>query len=245
MQFETHWISQPGGREQNQDRCGSQSLAAGACWVLADGLGGHGGGEVAASIAVEATLAGFEALPPQSGLCSGETLQALLESANHRILERQIADPRLGQMRTTAVLLVTNFQSVCWGHTGDSRLYFLRQGAIAAQTRDHSVPQSLVEAGKLRTEEIRFHSDRNRLLRALGSVDQLRPSIEAGPQANGGDAFLLCSDGFWEYVTEIEMQADYACAQDPQQWLARMEERLLRKAPPDHDNYSAIAIFVY
>jgi PPM family protein phosphatase len=241
MRFETDWMSKPGGRDHNEDRCAMVSLENGNCWALADGLGGHGGGEIASGIAVEAILDEFRGDPQ----CSPEAILVLLESANRQLRERQTQDARLAQMRTTAVVLTSDFCSACWGHIGDSRLYLFRNGCVALQTHDHSVPQSLADMGKIAAEEIRFHPDRNRMLRALGDGAEPRPSIECSAKPlSAGDAFLICSDGFWEYVTEIEMAADYACSRKPREWLERMEKRLWKRAPQDHDNYSAIGIFL-
>ena len=241
VRFDTEILSKAGGREQNEDYCGYLSLDQAACWVLADGLGGHGGGEIASEIAVKTVLDAFQRSPE----CSTESLLAYMEKAAESLRAQQSEDLRLAQMRTTAVVLVSDFASALWAHMGDSRLYYLRQGGIAFQTRDDSVPQALSNAGKIRPDEIRFHPDRNRLLRALGNNSEAKPSVERRSIALiSGDAFLLCSDGFWEYVTETEMEADFARSPVPGEWLARMEQRLLRRALVGHDNYSALGIFV-
>jgi len=113
------------------------------------------------------------------------------------------------------------------------------------QTRDHSVPQALVDAGALQPDMIRNHPDRNQLLRSLGSPGPLHPTLLGHPVAlAAGDAFLLCSDGFWEYVLEAEMEQELAEASNPQTWLSRMEARLLWRAPAWHDNYTAIVVLV-
>ncbi len=241
MKFHTEILSRPGGRERNEDHCGLASLESGACWVLADGLGGHGGGEIASDIAVETVLEAFQTTPDYST----ESLLAYMEKAAEALRVQQSQDLRLAQMRTTAVVLISDYASARWSHIGDSRLYHLRQGSIAFQTHDHSVPQALCDAGKIAPEEIRFHPDRNRMLRALGNNSEAKPTVEQTPVAvTAGDAFLLCSDGFWEYVTETEMEADFASCITPAQWLARMEQRLLKRVSDGHDNYSAIGIFV-
>ncbi len=240
IRFQTETRSSSGGRAVNQDRCGVAVDAPFGCWVLADGLGGHGGGEVAAEVAVDTILTAFR---DKLG-CSRDVVEYCLETANRAILDRQARDGRLGEMRTTVVLLLSDGTSAWWGHVGDSRLYALRAGRVWSQTKDHSVPQALSDAGEIAPEAVRFHEDRNRLLRSLGAGGQCRPTIraEAAP-VSAGDAFLLASDGFWEYVTETEMEADLAKAEDPGDWIARMEARLRRRASGSHDNYSTIAVF--
>lgn len=132
-----------------------------------------------------------------------------------------------------------------WGHVGDSRLYHFRNGVVAFQTKDHSVPQTLVNAGDITKEQIRTHPDRNRILRAVGNPDGVKPTIlDASRKIQRGDAFLLCTDGFWEYVTETEMAVDLAKSATPKDWLGWMELRLIGKVETGYDNYSALALFV-
>ncbi len=246
VRFDTATLSSPGGREHNEDSTGFRIVQTGThttgkgCWVLADGLGGHRGGAVASSLAVNAALSAFEAAPA----VTQESLAGLVGAAHQAVLDRQQSEPDLSHMRTTLVALIASGQEARWAHAGDSRLYWLSAGVIQAQTADHSVPQRLADAGEIRPEEIRQHEDRSRLLRSLGAKPEpgatLRP--EPAPVASG-DAFLLCSDGFWEWVTEPEMEEDFAAAGSPEQWLGKMEQRLRARATPGHDNYSAIAVF--
>src|SRR5262249_21803300 len=127
---------------------------------------------------------------------------------------------------------------------GDSRLYYFQGGRIDFQTKDHSVPQAMADAGDISGADIRHHADRNRLLRALGMEQELRPSVGADKRRlYREDAFLLCVDGFWDDIEDAEMEADLAKASDPGAWLATMESRILRRAEEGHDNYTAISIF--
>jgi serine/threonine protein phosphatase PrpC len=104
----------------------------------------------------------------------------------------------------------------------------------------------MVKAGEMRAAEIRHHEDRNRLLRTLGNDEEPRPTLVPAPvPLTPGDAFLLCTDGFWEYVTETEMEITLAKAADPDTWLRTMTRRLVERADPDHDNYTAMAVFVH
>ena len=97
--------------------------------------------------------------------------------------------------------------------------------------------------GRFGPEEIRFHEDRGRLLRSLGVGPETRASFGAMPDPpQPGDVFLLASDGFWEWVSEDEMEQDLAAASGPQAWLERMESRIRERNTGDHDNYSAIAV---
>jgi serine/threonine protein phosphatase PrpC len=148
------------------------------------------------------------------------------------------------QMYTTAVVLMATDGFACWGHAGDSRLYYFHRGRIVRRTLDHSVPQTLVSAGQLQYREIRLHADRNRLLRTLGSRQELKPAVDQQDGVEPGDAFLMASDGFWEYVLETEMEVELARAASADAWIAGMGRRLASRAPFDRDNSSAIVILV-
>jgi serine/threonine protein phosphatase PrpC len=172
-------------------------------------------------------------------------LEQALQAAHQALLRHQAERPELADMRTTVVLLWRRADRALWAHVGDSRLYHFRNGTLAFQTADHSVPQMLAGAGDIDPGAIRGHPDRNRLLRALGSPGPLRPSIPRQPlRTRPGDAFLLCTDGFWEPVPERDMQADLAAAGDPDDWLRRMQARLETRVRGAHDNYTATGVWV-
>ena len=242
IRFETEVSSSAGGRRQNQDCVDYLMMEGFACWVLADGLGGHGGGATAAKIAVESIRESFFRAPS----CTPEGLLEYFARANEAIRTRQKQEPPLSEMRTTAVVLVSDFRISLWGHVGDSRLYYFKRGKVHFQTRDHSVPQALCNAGEITAAEIRFHEDRNRLLRCLGSEEVSLPAIEkVAHSLDRQDAFLLCSDGFWEYVTESDMEEDLGAAAEAKEWLNKMESKLKKRATGEHDNYSAIGILAH
>ena len=235
-------LSHPAGRKVNEDASNSHQPAAGqGCWVVADGLGGHGGGDVASKIAVDTIVDAYRSNPEFSATYLGK----LMELAQQAILSRQQDDYRLSAMRSTAVVLLLDDAKALWAHLGDTRLYRFASGRIVFQTRDHSVPQAMVDAGDIGYDDIRHHEDRNRLTRSLGNDGKVRTTLLDQPVALcEGDAFLMCTDGFWEFVTEPEMEAALAESGTPEKWLVAMESILLRKAPAGHDNYTATAIFL-
>ena len=147
-------------------------------------------------------------------------------------------------MQSTVVGLVTDGTKACWGHVGDSRLYLFRAGRLVHQTKDHSVPQVLADAGQIEQCEIRQHEDRNRLLRTIGSKQVLRSAVFEPTELVKGDAFLLCSDGFWDYVLEDEMLVDLIRSAAPTDWLQRMQQRLLARVSGEFDNYTALAVWM-
>lgn len=235
-------FSKIGGREEQQDYCDFlivDKLQCG-CWVVADGLGGHTGGTVASRLAVCSILDSFAKRPE----VSGEALRSYIESAHKAILAQQECDRRLSSMQTTVVTLLLSPTMAIWGYVGDSRLYHFRKDRIIYVSKDHSVTQALVDAGKIHNRDIRFNVNRNRLLRSLGTREELQPEIAEIRRHEPEDCFLLCTDGFWEHVWEEEMEADLQKANGPNQWLESLEGRLLRRVTGEFDNYSALAVFI-
>lgn len=243
MNFQTATICKQGGRQYNEDWLGYISQDNDSnCWVLADGLGGHGGGDIASRLAVDVILSSFQ----ENSTFSSENIKDLFQKSYEAIKDGQSSSPQLKHMQTTAVCLITQGNEALWGHVGDSRLYHFHEHLIQKQTFDHSVPQMLAKAGEIESSEIRFHEDRNRLLRSIGSKDGVKPHIELSAiTLVPGDAFLLCTDGFWEHVFENEMELDSVQTTGAEDWISVMEERLLNRVLPGNDNYSAIAIIVF
>lgn len=236
-------LSKPGGRKRNEDYCGCYIKDGLICAVLADGLGGHRGGEKASRTAVQQVLEAFGNEPA----CSAQALAYYFQVANKGLEESQLYEPELAGMKTTLVIWIGEEKRAkkraIWGHIGDSRLYHFRKNKILSCTKDHSLPQKLADIGEIDASEIRYHEDRNRLTAVLdgGNSEKWR-ILEKPRELESQDAFLLCTDGFWEYVEEAEMELDFKETKDPEDWLETMETRLLKRAPKDHDNYSAIAL---
>lgn len=237
MRFDTARCSMQGGRPYNEDSVFCATADQGLLALVADGLGGHGGGDVASQTAVKVFSDGFFGQP---GI-SGPFLSRLAELADLAVRRRQMPGR---QMKTTLVVFAAMGESYTILHAGDSRCYVFREGELLSRTRDHSVPQMDVEAGRISEEQIRFHEDRNKVLKVLGAEEPLQPEIDAERKLQPGDGILLCSDGFWENVWENEMLADYLKAQSAEEWLAYMLTRLGRRQDERSDNYSAVAVLV-
>lgn len=234
-------LSEPGEREYNEDYAGARQNGEAFCFVLADGLGGHGGGDEASRMVAEYILNDFE----KQGEASEEYLRKCFEESQKLLMEEQEKQNRLYEMKTTLVVLLADGHNLQWGHIGDSRLYFYRNKKLKQRTLDHSVPQMLVAAGEIREEDIRGHADRNRLLRVMGSEwDHPRYQLSPPVERSGQEAFLLCSDGFWEWIEEKPMQAALKRAKSPAEWLEQMQKTVQKNGTgKGMDNYSAIAVF--
>jgi PPM family protein phosphatase len=235
-------LSKVGGRKRNEDSCGHWATGGQICCVLSDGAGGHGGGDVASRLAVDSVLSGFQAAPEVSPQKAAE----LIELANQEVIAHQGDRDELQDMRATLVVLLINehLSKAAWAHIGDSRLYAFRGGSQFYQTKDHSVFQSMIDAGYVKPSSARESSQRTILTGSLGGEEGFTPDVtEALQGVQSGDAYLLCSDGFWEYVSESDMERLMQRVASPQDWLEQMELELLANKREGHDNYSAIAIW--
>ena len=237
MEIKIACLSNVGGRSVNDDTVLSWSTADGDYVYVGDGLGGYAGGQQASQAAGQA----LQEASQQEKLLEKEKIHNACSLAEQAVKKTQ--QQRQGVMKTTLVFLAMEDGKARWVHVGDSRLYYFRSGKLIKQTMDHSVSQMAVLMGDITPQEIRFHEDRNRVLRALGG-ENARPDIS--PEVTlteGQDVFLLCTDGFWEYVYEPEMEQLLLSVQTPQQWLEEMEKILLSRVPSDNDNYTAAAVF--
>lgn len=241
MKTITAVISKAGGRSINEDYFTYTQQDGRSCWAVADGLGGHEGGEIASKVVTGAVIERFQAFQ----VVSMEVLKECMLYAQSTLLKEQKAG--YASMRTTGVVMMTDHVNTVWGYAGDSRFYYIKEKKIAFRTKDHSVPQVLVNIGEISAEQIRFHEDRNKLLKVFGNQKEFKPSLGAldGP-LHPGDAFLLCTDGFWEYITEEEMLSALYGSQSPEEWLQKMECILLKQQAghEEPDNYTAVAVLI-
>lgn len=236
MRFQSAQCSMKGARPYNEDTVFFSEIPSGFLAVVADGLGGHGGGETASRTAVEVLSEEFMAEPE----IVEENIERILQRANDAVLSGQ--RPGL-QMKTTLAALFASGNRYAAIHVGDSRIYHFRDGQLVFRTEDHSVPQMAVLSGEITEGQIRFHEDRNRVLRALGGDKKIKPGIRIWEGCTEQDVFLLCSDGFWEYVWETEMMADLVKSDSPEKWLNYMIGRIGKRYSDKNDNFSAVAIF--
>lgn len=242
MKLEIAALSKQGGRSHNEDACGYWTSDAGCCWVVSDGAGGHGGGDVAAKTVVSNILRDFATCPA----VAPERISELILRANQAVLLEQATSQATRNMRATAAVLeIDNVtETATWGHLGDTRIYVFRGCRVLFQSRDHSVMQTMVDAGFGDAAMLRTHPQRSVLLAALGTTEEIRPAVHETVALRDGDVFLLCTDGLWEYVDEAAMERLLAASLTAEYWLAALEAEVLAHAKRDHDNYSALAVWV-
>lgn len=204
--LETALLSDVGRvRTENQDagaefrRPGGERLL-----VVADGMGGHQGGQMASRLAVEVVNEVFQ----RGDLSGEELLEVAIEEANERVYDTAARDPSLHGMGTTAVLvLLEDRLDGAWiAHVGDSRIYRLRDGRMEQLTEDHSAVAEMVRRGVITPEEAATHPRRNEILRSLGVHSEVDPTI-AHVDLREGDQILLCSDGLSGVLSDEEVGA--------------------------------------
>lgn len=236
-------FSHEGGRDYNEDSLGDcEAVGALRLFVLADGAGGQGGGDVASRTAVAAAQAAFRQLP----VFSIDTIRRCIQQADRAIADRQKAEPRLARMASTVALLLVSYQSsqALLGTLGDSRCYVFRGRDVTAQSQDHSLVQRFVEAGLYPAERLREHPQRNVLYACLGAnQDQAEPYLSQEPlDLQAGDGLLLCSDGVWELLDDAQLGELHAGSADVDAWRDGLVSAVQARMPPGHDNYSAFVL---
>lgn len=228
-----------GGRELNEDSHGIFVKNGCICAVVADGVGGHGGGDKASGLAVRGTYKLYQ--QSQEDLPIAE-IDSWVQQINEAICRMQTDECH---MRTTLCMVFTDNWSSFWAHVGDSRVYYFREDKLLQMTTDHSVSQMAVFSGEITQDQIRHHVDRNKLIRSIGNQREIKVDIsEITDVSEGKHAFLLCTDGFWEYVLEEEMEATLQNSKNPVQWLEKMTGILQERVPENNDNNTAVAVWV-
>jgi len=231
--------SEIGGRSENQDAHGRFQAGARTFLILCDGMGGHSGGGFAART--------FVGLATAAAAADGAALPGAPEAAVHALVARATAD-MLAQAaardqsldpHTTAVLCWLEPERLVVAHVGDSRLYRLGPEGVRWRTRDHSLVQRMVDAGELVPAEAAHHPYRNVVLRSIGGTQAPDAEVEVLPPLAPGEAVLLCSDGFWEHVTEVEMAA-LATSAAPQDDLSALVTTCVGRAGRHADNATAL-----
>ncbi|WP_049631894.1 PP2C family serine/threonine-protein phosphatase [Cellvibrio sp. pealriver] len=243
MVVEFATLSRQGARDYNEDACGYWTSDNGACFVMADGAGGHGGGDVASETAVKTFLLGFSAHPT----IEKKFVDQLLHQADSAIRYGQTLATQLKKMSTTVACLLLNDNASLaqWIHLGDTRIYLIRRRQCQLLTRDHSLLQRLLDNKTLDENAAHASVARNILYAALGTGEEMYYESLTSPfSLQEGDAFLLCSDGFWEAVDQDAMVSALGIAGSAEEWLIRMEQIIVEKKSVTQDNYSAVAVWV-
>lgn len=237
MIFDTYEFSSRGGRSYNEDSVGSRVEEDHGIFVVADGLGGHSFGELASSCVRDTLLNGF---PCRDG-DPAQWLETQLADANQRVLALQ--QEKNTVMKSTVAALYIMGSRAIWAHAGDSRLYYIHEGRIRACTEDHSVAYKKYKAGEITRREIAFDEDQSRLLRSIGGVDHSEPVVRVYEEfLSPGDAFLLCSDGAWEFLDDGEIAVDLLKSNCAKQWAEYLLLRMMERIRGGNDNLTLLTV---
>jgi len=197
MQFSIYEESRRGARRSNQDRIAYCYSRDALLMLVADGMGGHLHGEVAAQIAMQFITETFRREAKPALADPALFLRRAITGAHNAIIEHAAAGELAEAPRTTCVACVVQDNAACWAHAGDSRLYHIRDGRILAQTKDHSRVQQLIDQGRIREEAFAAHPERNRIFNCLGSHRPPQVELSEKTRLHTGDSLILCSDGLW------------------------------------------------
>jgi serine/threonine protein phosphatase PrpC len=213
-------------------------------YIVADGMGGHNAGEIAASLVVESLpkmvrkRVGNTALPPTSTALA-RRLRSAVTRLSRDVYQQAMAEPGLMGMGATVVLAMVNRDDVVIVHMGDSRAYLLRGGRLRLLTKDHSVVQELIDRGHITPEEAETHPARNRITASVGMPGDPSPDSRRVP-LQAGDRILLCSDGLAGMIADEEIAHILGEKESPEQICTRLIDAANHAG--GHDNITAVVL---
>lgn len=241
MRFTIFQESRKGSRKVNQDRIAYTYSRDTLLLVVADGMGGHAGGEIAAQIAVRLFIERFqqEAKPILKNPL--KFLQDSLLRAHAALGSYANQFSMLETPRTTCVAVIVQGNHAYWAHVGDSRFYLFRQGKLIAATKDHSKVQYLVDQGLITPQEVAVHPDRNKIFSCLGGMTEPVIDLSKRTPLSNGDLLVLCTDGLWSVYPYGEMATMLTSTP-----ILTTAPQIMREAEarggPEGDNLSAIIV---
>jgi PPM family protein phosphatase len=237
MKFSVFQISRKGGREKNEDRMGYCYTRESGLFVLADGMGGHPEGEVAAQLTLQTISALYQKEARPAVKDASEFLSTSLMAAHHQIIRYASEKGMLDTPRTTLVAAIVQGTYATWVHCGDSRLYVVRDGELLTRTRDHSYLEQQANAGVVRLDRI----NRNILFTCLGSPTKPVFDVTGPITLQQGDKIMLCSDGLWGSLNDIDI-VRHLSMQSVSEAVPDLVEAALRNGGAQSDNVTVIAL---
>lgn len=239
MIFDSYTYTSQGGRAYNEDSVGVRQDGQDGIFVVADGLGGHRFGKVASAYVKDALLEGWQ--PGEGDIAAW--IRQQIAGVNRQVLA--LSQERKSVMKSTVVVLVIEGEQAVWANVGDSRLYYLHRDCIRNVTEDHSVAYKKYKAGEILREQIGQDEDQSCLLRAIGSEDRSEPDVHVcDVPLEAGDAFLLCTDGTWEYLRDEEILIDLLKAKTAKEWAELLLLRVMERIDGENDNLTLLTLML-
>lgn len=241
MRFTIYQESRQGGRANNEDRISYCYSRDSLLMVIADGMGGHHHGEIAAQIAVQTLADSFQREAKPALADPFRFLQKAMTNAHHAILDYSTRHRMAEAPRTTCVACVVQDSVAYWAHSGDSRLFLMRNGRVAAQTKDHSRVRLLLEEGLISEAQAAVHPDRNKIYSCLGSPAPPEIEFSRKTPLEHGDIIMLCTDGLWG-VTSGELMAVTLKGANLLQGVPMLMSQAESKGGKHGDNLSVVTV---
>lgn len=236
--YDIAFTSNKGDKDNNEDFIETFNISDTHICILADGLGGFNGGEIASKLVVKTIVSSLKENFTFSSTC----LINAICSANEKLIQQQKNNIDNPNMSSTIVALMIHDNKAIVAHAGDSRLYHFRDNIIKFITKDHSLCQLLVDSNQLDFEDIPTHIDKNKITKALGQSTSIDLSINEIEINLKEDSFLLCSDGVWENLNTNQLELNFCKSSTASEWLDNIEKTILSQASFNMDNYSMICI---
>jgi len=236
-------LTDVGNRDINEDRyCTAVTPdRRTVVFAIADGLGGQNAGEVAATCAIQALSKAVASHVKEMAL--DQFVLSLLHDAHQALASLQGEQIHLRSADSTIVILAVSANQYAVGNLGDSRLYRIENAGFKQESRDHSLAALLLDENSGNASDVRHHADRNKLVRTLSS--EPRTSDVKGPfNHQAASTFMLCTDGWWEPLSEETMSSQIRASSSPALGLASMKTLIQAQADKDQDNFTAIVVDV-
>jgi len=236
--LEFYQLTSIGDREINQDFMAHIINDSYALFVVADGLGGHHAGEKASCFFCQGLLRFADTYAKQMVRNPVDTFSIWIAAAVNEMRRLFAFDKSGDDAHTTCAILYLDEQRALTAHCGDSRIYRMNPQQVLWRTRDHSIPQQLLNEGKITEQEMARHPEQNKLTRSINILKADEVEINLYPAMKKGETFMLCSDGFWEYVKQAELLqlAQPAGGKDE---LAKLVQLAIFRAHGKSDNVTA------
>jgi serine/threonine protein phosphatase PrpC len=241
MQFSIYQDSRQGARRSNQDRVAHAWSRDAVLLVVADGMGGHLHGELAAQIAIRSLTESFRDHATPRIHDPARFLDEALHRAHNAINDTAHAQRLREIPHTTCVVALIQDDALNWAHTGDSRLYLVRHGRVLVRSEDHSTVAQMVRDGVLTEAAAATHPDRNRVTNCLGGYLPPEVSLTPALPLQDGDRLLLCSDGLWGPVNDTEI-VDMLVRKPLEDAVRGLLDEAERRAGMQCDNLSAVTL---
>lgn len=233
-------LSYVGHRNTNQDYATHLFSPQGKLFIVADGLGGHQGGELASRYFCEAFLILAKQNLNKLKKQAETTLISLAENAAETMSDKIMRDyPGVKAHTTCAICWLSADNKLSTLHIGDTRIYWISANKLIWRSRDHSVIQMKVDRGEIHDQQMGTHPDQGALTRSIGVGKKINPSYKTHTKKlSKGDALLLCTDGFWERITQNEI-ISLAKIKKPEQEMTTWIKTAINRAQPNSDNVTA------